>query len=72
MEAEYYEALELYDYLYKETIRRIVYETRPHFNFIRKMIDFISLNDILMSFAQLSEQYNYKRPILEKREQYLY
>ena len=66
MEAEYYEALELYDYLYKETIRRIVYETRPHFNFIRKMIDFISLNDILMSFAQLSEQYNYKRPILEK------
>lgn len=66
METEYHEALEQYDYLYKETIKTIIFETRPHFNYIRRVIDFISLNDILMGFAQLAEQYNYKCPIIEQ------
>jgi DNA mismatch repair protein MutS len=68
LEEQYLEAVESYDELHKQLIRQIVLEIHQYHGMIRKLMDIVSLLDILMGFSELAEEKRYKRPQLSNTE----
>lgn len=64
LEQGYLEAVEQYDSLYRKVIKNIAIDILKHQDFLRTLIDYIALLDILISFAEVSTKYRYRKPIL--------
>jgi len=62
LEQHFTDAVEQYDDMHKKLIRQIVLENHQYHGTIRKLLDIVSLLDILMGFSELSEEKRYKRP----------
>ena len=62
LERHYLDAVEQYDDVHKKLIRQIVLENHQYHGTIRKLLDIVSLLDILMGFSELAEEKRYKRP----------
>lgn len=68
LKVKYLEALEKYDSMYRKVLLRIVSTLLKKMDFYRNLIDFIALVDVLMSFAEVSNQYGYKKPVLVEQD----